>query len=91
MVLTEARPSFTLVRVAVLPSGSMRKSVTVFDFNGAVDAEIGSCSSRQDAREADIHEHGSVDRSRIDAQDFAWNHTVVRIDPGGLAQRNKAI
>ena len=59
--------------------------VQALEFNGTVDAQIGSRAIRQLAHELYVNRHVTIHRGGINRFDFALNHAITRIDTGRFA------
>ena len=99
MVLTELRPSFTVVRTASpfatdlegspncsparMPAADVDDVVQLFEAHGAVDAQVRAGAWRR-AFERDVDADGAVRRRRIDPRDLAFDDAIAGIDFGVL-------
>ncbi len=96
MSVAEARPNSTFTRVALPPftlkttagrvllrthgARDVDDAGELLELDGRVDAEVGTRARGQRAVDAQVDEHGAVDRGRIDARDARGDDAVARVD-----------
>src|SRR5574343_620388 len=70
---------------AELNLGADRVAASAFEFNRAVDGEIGASAAGELSVDGDVDEHGAVLHGGIDARDAAFNDAVAGVDLRELA------
>ena len=73
------------VRLAVNGAADEENVLEIFEFDGAIDAEIGAGAKRERLDDLDVDGDGAIYHGRVDAGNPTVDDAVARVDGSGLA------